>query len=239
MHVAAQAAAGQHAPQRGEERRVAIPGDARPLGPRRGEAGDFGIFEIDRLHASPRLSRRFKMRGAEAQQPRAVVGGRLREQRDRRLRRQPPRDVGVDLRDAALSLAVDIDHALQIDQPARPAAGANLFLGQERHRLAGAQHQNVEPGDVIGDDQPPPRARRSEPPSAHPQHREQPAMQRDRGRRTRPAETARERGQRRGDGDEDRRRQQSRRRARAHHARSQLRSRRITSAEAAAPSGRL
>ena len=137
------------------------------------QAGDAGIIEEHRLDHNVgaaldrgRLPRGLEMRRAKAQQPVAVARGRLGEQHHRLSLGHRPRDFPVDARNTARAPTIDENDALQSRQPAAQRRGADLLLGQERHRLDRGENRNIEPGDMIGDDQPG-RAAAGAPVNAH------------------------------------------------------------------------
>ena len=51
------------------------------------------------------------------------------------------------------ALAVDVDDALHGDERAAGRMVADLLFGEKTHRLERTEDRNVEPGDMVGDDQ--------------------------------------------------------------------------------------
>lgn len=141
----------------GGEPGVAIPGIAGGFPwPDRGAVGQRHIGKGDRLHRhgparGGRQGRR-EQRALERLDPDPVGGSALGEQDDVTARPQPCRQF-IALLSAKAPVSADEDRAGQPGQPAENRPARHLRLRHEGpvHRIA--QHQDVQPGHMVGDEQ--------------------------------------------------------------------------------------
>ncbi len=88
----------------------------------------------------------------------------LGEEHDRIALLQPLRQCRVRLRGVRAPRPVDEDRALQLRHEAEQGPALDLGLGDEGQRRDGADGEDVEPGDMVGEDQHGPVARQRPPP---------------------------------------------------------------------------
>jgi hypothetical protein len=143
-----QAPGGGHPAQGGEERVVADEGSQR---------GGGGIAEpvadAYRLHGHPGVQGGLESGRAEAAVAPAAPGAALGEDDDGGPGAERVREVGDDLRQGPEAVAVDEEGAGAGDQWAEYGPGADLALGEHTGGPDGGEERDVEPGDVVGDDQ--------------------------------------------------------------------------------------
>lgn len=105
---------------------------------------------LDRPH---RLDRRLQQRGVEAEQVRAVGGRTLGEDGDILAGAEQRIDLGIDDLGVAAAAAAQEDRVGLRREPADERPGADLGLGDESHGPRRVEDEDVDPGDVVGDDQ--------------------------------------------------------------------------------------
>eukprot|EP01036_Dinobryon_divergens_P047173 gene47172-63194_t len=155
MDVHAQALGASHAPQAAHQGHV--------VDVRRRQAdrlAGLGVAQQQRLHRRFTGDRGLQQVGVEMQQPVPGAGGAFREDRQR----LAPQQRGIHLvhhaHRVALALALDEQRAGALDQPAQQRPVQHVRLGDEtRMRRRGLERQDVQPGDVVGDEQRGPRPR--------------------------------------------------------------------------------
>jgi hypothetical protein len=116
--------------------------------------GGFREAQRHRLHRRRRGDRRLQQVGVERQQ--AVAGRRrsLGEDRDHLARAQRLGDRMDDAQRIALSFALEVERPGRVDQPRHQRPRLDVGLGDEaRPRNDGVDRHDVEPRDVVGDEQ--------------------------------------------------------------------------------------
>jgi hypothetical protein len=137
-----------HPAQGGEERVVADEGgDCR--GRRVGEP----VPDAYRLHGHPGVQGGLESGRAEAAVPPAAPGAALGEHGDGGAGAEGVREAGDDLRQGPEAVPVDEEGAGTGDDRAEDRPGADLALGEHAGRPEGCEERDVEPGDVVGDDE--------------------------------------------------------------------------------------
>jgi len=111
------------------------------------------VADRDRLHATPGDHDRLQERALEGQELRTVGRRAFRKHRDDVAGRE--RFLGLPIHPMRIEAPRTLDekgpHVTDQAPGDRPAR--ELRLGNEAHRLRGVQHEDVEPRNVVGDDQ--------------------------------------------------------------------------------------
>lgn len=148
LHLGHQAAGGGHPPQRGEQ--GVLPDE-------RGRRGHFSpgaaIAQTHRLHGYPGVERGLEDGPAEVPPAAAAPGAALREHRDGPTGPQRRADPGDGIRQGAQPVPFDEQHSGPRGQPARHGPPPYLGLGEHPRRPDRREQWDVQPGDVVGDQQ--------------------------------------------------------------------------------------
>jgi len=148
VQVDDQRACAGHAPERSQERKVAdVSRHDRVLAVGR------AIADRHRLDVARRVDDRLQQRALERQQSGAVGRRALGKYRDDVAAGERVRRVGVDAARVAAPVALDEQRAHALDEPPRDRPARQLRLRDEPHGLHGVQHEDVEPGHMVGHDE--------------------------------------------------------------------------------------
>jgi len=143
-----EAALAADAPERRREARV-----ARVLGRERERAVTVVVADRDRQHVPARVDDRLQERAVEAEHRRAVGRRPLGEHRDHVAGRERVGRAPVDAVRVLTPLALDEQRAGVADQPADDRPARELGLADEARRAVRVQHDDVEPRDVVRDEE--------------------------------------------------------------------------------------
>jgi len=138
----------QHAPQRGHETRVSGVGD-------RSDARAIIVVIADRhrLHLPQRVDHRLQQRAVKGEELAAVAGLAFGKDRNHIARFERGTGVAVDAMRVATAPALNEQRAAVGDQAADQRPARKIRPGDEARRLNRIEHEYVEPGNVVGDDQ--------------------------------------------------------------------------------------
>ncbi len=148
LDVGDQLACPHHPPHRGEQRVLADEG-----GGRAGRALGQPVVQADRLDGDVRVEGRLEGRPAEAALGATAPGAALGEHRDRLPGPQRLGDPGHRTGQGADPVPVDEQGAAAGGQPPRDGPVPDLRLGEHPRRADGGEQRDVQPGDVVGDEQ--------------------------------------------------------------------------------------
>ncbi len=137
-----------HPAQRGEQRVL-----AHERGPCGGESGGGAVAEGDRADLGARVERRLEQGVAEGALRPAAPSAALREDRDAAARAEQGGDFGDRRRELPEAFAVDEDGAAVGGEPAQYGVGGDVGLGHHPDRAHRGEQRDVQPGDVVGDQQ--------------------------------------------------------------------------------------
>jgi len=137
-----------HAPERRDEARLAHVGGRIAR-----RAVGIAVANRHRLYVALRVDDRLQERRLEREERRAVGRRAFRKDRDDVAERERGRGLAVDRVRVVPPVALDEQRADVGGQPADHGPAANLRLADEARRRECEQHEDVEPRDVVCDDQ--------------------------------------------------------------------------------------
>ncbi len=140
---------------------VAIPGELVAQRPAGRYAADADIGQRQRLNrdagmvrlVAERVMHRSDQRGAERQNPVAVTRRAFRKQHHGVAVAQAVAHLAGDFTGLLASLALDEYRALQLGEPSEQRPARDLVLGDKHHWCDRGDDDDVEPRDVVGQDQ--------------------------------------------------------------------------------------
>lgn len=174
VHLRDQATGGGHPPEGGQQGVVADEGGGRADGP-----AVQAVAEPYGLHRDARVQGRLEDGPPEGAPRAPAPGAPLGEHTDRGAGAQRVREVGDGAREGAQPVAFEEDHPGPRGQRPGDRPPPYLRLGDQPGGAYGGQQRDVQPGDVVGDQQHP--ARRGgapahpDPHARGPHHRQRPA----------------------------------------------------------------